>query len=117
MSEHKSTASMPGSCGCPFCDEPACPDSSDNSYRCGGVDKLRVMRVDCVGMYCPVPVMQANEEIDQLEAGGLMELVADDPASAEDIPRWARRKGHRLVSMLEKDGEYRFLIQKQIEEE
>lgn len=100
------------SCCCPFCDEPICPDPASDEYRCAGEEKLKIHRVDCVGLYCPVPVMQAKEEIDRLENGNLMELVADDPASLEDIPRWAKRAGHRLITTRQKDGEYYYLIQK-----
>jgi len=99
-------------CSCPFCDEPICPDPADGKYSCKNDGKLKIHLVDCVGLYCPVPVMRAKEEIDQLEDGNLMELVADDPASAEDIPRWAKRAGHLFLSMHQDGEEYHFLIQK-----
>ncbi len=101
-----------GGCSCPFCEEPICPDPADSSYSCSIEGKLKIHRVDCVGLYCPVPVMRAREEIDRLEEGNLMELIADDPASEEDIPRWAKRAGHRLVSMQKKGEEYQYLLQK-----
>ena len=112
MSKEDSKIEKNRSCSCPFCDEPICPDPADGIYRCNNDGKLRVHQVDCVGLYCPVPVMRAKEEIDQLEDGNLMELVADDPASAEDIPRWAKRAGHVLVTMRREGDEYHFLIQK-----
>jgi len=68
--------------------------------------------VDCVGLYCPVPVMRAREEIDKLARGAMMELVADDPAAGEDIPRWAKRTGHELVKTWQEGGELHFLIRK-----
>jgi len=42
-----------------------------------------------------------------------MELVADDPASAEDIPRWAKRTGHTLLAMRKVEEDYHFLLQKE----
>ena len=105
------------SCKCPFCDEPICPDPTDNKYTCGTHGKLKIQRVDCVGLYCPVPVMRAKEEIDLLEKNMLMELVADDPASAEDIPRWAKVAGHTLIQMYKKGDEYHFLIRKDKEDD
>jgi tRNA 2-thiouridine synthesizing protein A len=112
MKKEKLIEEKQGSCSCPFCDMPICPDPDSGKYNCPGEDKLTIYRVDCVGLYCPLPVMQAKEEIDRLEKGNLMELVADDPASLEDIPRWARRAGHKLITTRQKDGEYHFLIQK-----
>jgi tRNA 2-thiouridine synthesizing protein A len=117
MSKEKLKMEKSSSCSCPFCDEPICPDPTDGTYRCKVEGKLKIHRVDCVGLYCPVPVMRAKEEIDQLDKGNLMELVADDPASVEDIPRWAKRTGHRFVSMVQDGEEYRFLIQKDCEED
>jgi len=116
MSGEELKKEISSSCSCPFCDEPICPDPADGKYVCKNDGKLKIHQVDCVGLYCPVPVMRAKEEIDQLEEGNLMELVADDPASAEDIPRWAKRTGHLLVSMRREDEEYHFLIQKGKEE-
>ncbi len=100
------------SCSCPFCDGTICPDPSDGRYKCKIDGKIAIHLVDCVGLYCPVPVMRAKEEIDQLEGGSLMELVADDRASVEDIPRWAKRAGHHFLSMHQDGEEYHFLIQK-----
>lgn len=104
------------SCGCPFCDQPACPDPNDSHYACSAAG-LNIHRVDCVGLYCPVPVMRAKEEIDGIEEGTLMELIADDPASAEDIPRWARRAGHTLVKVDRDGDEYHYFILKKTKED
>lgn len=73
--------------------------------------------LDCVGLYCPMPVMRAKEEIDRLKKGDLLKIVADDLAAAEDIPRWARRAGHRLLKMWRDEDELHFLVQKNGEEE
>ncbi len=112
MSKDNSKAEEVRGCSCPFCDQPICPDPEDGIYTCRVEGKLKIHQVDCVGLYCPVPVMRAKEEIDQLEEGNLMELVADDPASKEDIPRWAKRAGHLLVTMRQEGEEYHYLIQK-----
>ncbi len=104
-------------CACPFCDEPICPDPADERYKCKGNDQLKIHLLDCVGLYCPVPVMTARDEIDRLEKGNMLEVVADDPASEEDIPRWAKRAGHKMLAMRRKDGELHFLIQKGTGEE
>ncbi len=68
--------------------------------------------LDCVGLYCPAPVMNARAEIDNLEAGALLEVIADDPAAWEDIPRWAKRAGHTLLNSWKDGEEFHFLIKK-----
>ncbi|MCK5152684.1 MAG: sulfurtransferase TusA family protein, partial [Candidatus Thorarchaeota archaeon] len=34
--------------------------------------------LDCVGLYCPQPLFETREAIDQLEPGQVLELLADD---------------------------------------
>ncbi len=71
--------------------------------------------LDCVGLYCPAPVMNTRTEIDGLAPGALLEVVADDAAAWEDIPRWARRAGHSVIKSWKDGDEFHFLIQKKEE--
>ncbi|MEM4165415.1 MAG: sulfurtransferase TusA family protein, partial [Nitrososphaerales archaeon] len=64
------------------------------------------------GLYCPEPIFRTKMAIDTLPVGEVLEVVADDPASEEDIQRWANRVGHTILS-IQKDGkDIRFLIKK-----
>jgi tRNA 2-thiouridine synthesizing protein A len=55
--------------------------------------------LDCVGLYCPQPLFQTKQAIENLEAGQILEIIADDPAAEEDLRRFCRRTGHELVSV------------------
>ena len=59
--------------------------------------------LDCVGLYCPMPIAMTKEEIDKIEIGQVLKVVSDDPAAEEDIKRWAKRTGHELLKF-EKEG-------------
>jgi len=59
--------------------------------------------LDCVGLYCPMPIAQTKQEIDKLEVGQLLKVEADDPAAEEDIKRWAKRVGNEILRF-EKQG-------------
>jgi TusA-related sulfurtransferase len=59
--------------------------------------------LDCVGLFCPMPIAQTKEEIDKLELGQVLKVEADDPAAEEDIKRWAKRVGHEILEF-EKEG-------------
>jgi len=48
--------------------------------------------LDCAGMRCPVPVIQLAHRITEVPIGGLVEVRADDPAAALDIPAWCRMR-------------------------
>lgn len=68
--------------------------------------------LDCQGLFCPQPLFQTRERIDSLKVGDVLEVIADDPASEEDIKRFTKRTGHELL-MFEKLGNInRFLIKK-----
>ena len=68
--------------------------------------------VDCIGLYCPIPVFRTKEEIDKLSVGQILEIVADDPAAEEDIKYWAKNAGHEVLSVEVEKGKIRFLIRK-----
>lgn len=68
--------------------------------------------LDCYGLFCPEPLFQTREKIDGLESGEILEVLADDPAADEDIKRFCKRTGNKLLKFEEKDGGFRFLIQK-----
>ncbi len=60
--------------------------------------------LDCVGLYCPLPIARTKEEIDNIDVGQVLLVQADDPAAEEDITRWAKRAGHQLLRF-EKSGQ------------
>ena len=68
--------------------------------------------VDCLGLYCPAPVMRTREEIDKLQIGDVMEMFADDPASEEDIKAWAKRTEQGLLGIEKTSEGFRFIIKK-----
>ena len=59
--------------------------------------------LDCVGLFCPLPIARTKEEIENLEVGQVLRVEADDPAAEEDITRWAKRAGHEVLK-IEKSG-------------
>ena len=68
--------------------------------------------LDCVGLYCPEPVFRTRQEIDKLGVGEILEVIADDPAAEEDIPRLVKRLGLELLELHEENGEFHFIIRK-----
>lgn len=70
------------------------------------------LTLDCVGLFCPEPLYQTRKNMDALEVGEALEVLADDPTAAEDITRFAKRTGHEVIAFENKDGQLRFLIRK-----
>jgi len=52
-----------------------------------------VITVDCLGRPCPVPVIELARALPTVEVGELVEVLADDPAAAADLPAWCRMRG------------------------
>ena len=68
--------------------------------------------IDCIGLYCPTPILNTRQAMDRLAPGQVLEVLADDPAAEEDLKAWAKRAGQKLLH-IEKTAEgMRFLIQK-----
>ena len=68
--------------------------------------------LDCVGLYCPEPVFRTRQELDKLAVGEVLEVIADDPAAEEDIPRLVKRLEHQLVEMRKEKDQFHFIIKK-----
>ena len=68
--------------------------------------------LDCIGLYCPEPVFRTRVELDQLNIGEVLEVLADDPAAEADIKSMVKRLGHTLLEIHREDHTIRFLIKK-----
>lgn len=68
--------------------------------------------LDCVGLFCPQPLFQTRENLDQISYGEILEVLADDPAAEEDIKRFAKRTGHKILLFEKNRDILRFLIEK-----
>ncbi|HMF30154.1 MAG TPA: sulfurtransferase TusA family protein [Candidatus Lokiarchaeia archaeon] len=69
--------------------------------------------LDCVGLFCPEPLFQTRQKLDELEVGEILEVIADDPAAEEDLKRFCKRTGQELLSFDQSsDGAFHFLIKK-----
>jgi tRNA 2-thiouridine synthesizing protein A len=70
-------------------------------------------RLDVTGTLCPLPILLSAREMRKLQTGDLLEIVGDDPGIREDMPVWCERAGHRLLEMVEEDGDrIRSLVEK-----
>ena len=46
-------------------------------------------KLDVRGAKCPIPIVKAKKEIDQMQAGEQIEVTATDPGSVPDFKGWA----------------------------
>jgi tRNA 2-thiouridine synthesizing protein A len=69
-------------------------------------------RIDCTGLFCPMPIVKTREAIGQMQVGQLLEMLSDDPASEADMKSWARITEHELVDVSRDHGVFRFFVRK-----
>ncbi|MGI0026472.1 MAG: sulfurtransferase TusA family protein [Nitrosopumilaceae archaeon] len=68
--------------------------------------------IDVRGLFCPEPVFRTKIEIERMTVGNVLKVIADDPASEEDISRWVNRNGHQLLELKKNEKDLEFTIKK-----
>ena len=68
--------------------------------------------LDATGLYCPEPVMLLHNKIRDMADGEVLQVLATDPSTERDIPKFCRYLGHELLEQEEFDGNYRYLLRK-----
>jgi tRNA 2-thiouridine synthesizing protein A len=68
--------------------------------------------LDATGLNCPEPVMMLHQKVRDLRAGGLLKVIATDPSTRRDIPKFCVFLGHDLVDQHAADGTYLYWIRK-----
>lgn len=68
--------------------------------------------LDARGLLCPEPVMMLHNRVRDLAPGELLEVLATDPSTERDIPRFCQFLGHSLLESEATAGLYRYLIRK-----
>lgn len=68
----------------------------------------QVIRIDCRGLQCPQPVLQAKEALERSGVGAV-EVLVDNEASRGNVERFARSQGYSSV-VTEEGGLFRITI-------
>ena len=74
--------------------------------------KKNQTQLDTTGLQCPEPVMLLHKKIRELVAGECVEVVASDPSTWRDIPKFCQFLSHELIKKEEKDKTFYYLIRK-----
>lgn len=69
--------------------------------------------IDTSGQCCPVPMVETNRAVKQMQSGQVLEVICTDIGSKMDIPAWCKRTGNKLIETREEDGKsFRYYIRK-----
>ena len=69
-------------------------------------------QIDCIGLFCPMPIVKTREAIREMTVGQVLEMHSDDPAYDADMKTWAERSGNELIGVSREGAVYRFLVRK-----
>ncbi|MCL5026182.1 MAG: sulfurtransferase TusA family protein [Chloroflexi bacterium] len=68
--------------------------------------------LDCIGLYCPMPIVKTAEKIKEIAPGQVLEIIADDRGVKADMPAWCKATGNECLAIEEKDGEFRVYVRR-----
>lgn len=69
-------------------------------------------QLDCVGLYCPMPIVKTSQKMKELKVGEVLEIIADDEGIRQDMPAWAETTGNEFLGIEEADGEIKVYVKK-----
>jgi tRNA 2-thiouridine synthesizing protein A len=75
-------------------------------------DKKTKNVVDCSGLCCSLPLVNARIELDKLEAGQILEVIATCSSAEEDMKILTRLKAYQLIRTWREADQIHFLIKK-----
>ena len=71
------------------------------------------VELDTCGLLCPLPVLKARKRLQSMTSGGVLRMIADDPAARVDVPHFCAEQGHDLLEQQDgPNGQLNFTIRK-----
>ena len=68
--------------------------------------------LDCMGLLCPMPVVNTALRLEEMKEGEVLEIVADDKGIKKDMPAWCEATGHEYLGIEEKGNEVHVFVKK-----
>lgn len=68
--------------------------------------------LDATGLLCPEPVMLLHNKIRDIAVGETLQVLATDPSTKRDIPRFCQFLGHELVLHETVGAQFHYLLRK-----
>jgi len=68
--------------------------------------------LDCVGLYCPMPIVKTAQAVKKMKVGETLLVVADDKGIKQDMPAWCHATGNECLGMEEEGSEIKVYVKK-----
>ncbi len=73
---------------------------------------MKEVELDCLGEACPVPLVKAQNKLNEMEIGDVLIVQIDHSCAMKNVPEWAREAGHNVEIEEVDDGEWEVVIEK-----
>jgi tRNA 2-thiouridine synthesizing protein A len=70
------------------------------------------VELDVSGLFCPEPVMMLHNKIAEIEVGQTLKVLATDPSTQRDIPKFCTFLGQELLQQNADDKVFIYWIKK-----
>ncbi|WP_339339196.1 sulfurtransferase TusA [uncultured Oceanicoccus sp.] len=78
------------------------------------MDFSEASTLDTSGLICPEPVMMLHNKIRDIAVGEVIEMIATDPSTERDVPKFCAFLGHVLLNQKQLNKKYYYYIQKTV---
>jgi TusA-related sulfurtransferase len=68
--------------------------------------------IDCIGLYCPMPIVKTKLELENMNVGEVLEVVADDPGIEKDLPNWCQMSNEEFLGILKEGDKFKGYVRK-----
>ena len=69
-------------------------------------------KIDCSGLCCSLPLVEARTKLDKMHVGDVLEVVATCPSSEKDMEILTRLEQFELVRKWKENNKFHFEIKK-----
>ncbi|HEX9058626.1 MAG TPA: FAD-dependent oxidoreductase [Clostridia bacterium] len=106
----------------------ACEQSNEDIYKYESIDRNDNMKpvlsestsenstkiqLDACGLQCPGPIIKVYEAIKGMDYNDVLEVSATDPGFCEDIKKWCKSTGNRLINTDFENNRFKAVIKKE----
>ena len=67
--------------------------------------------IDCRGLACPLPVVNAKKAAEELSAGDALPVLVDNEIAVQNLTRFAEHKGFSVSAQKKREKEYAVVMQ------
>jgi len=68
--------------------------------------------LDVCGYVCPHPQIYAKKSLEKMNEGDIVEVIFDNPSSAETITQMCEQMGHDVIEKKQESGKFKYKIKK-----